>query len=89
MFDNVKKNLFKKMVFQMVIQLSAQIFFKDYQLSVNKDKRLSGTWTLEQYEGQYKSAMYANSESTNQIGNRDKKFDTSILDNVTRESVEA
>ena len=25
--------------------------FKDYKLSVSKDKRLSGTWTLEQYEG--------------------------------------
>ena len=33
--------------------------FKDYQLSVSKDKRLSGTWTLEQYEGQYRAAMYA------------------------------
>ena len=28
-------------------------------LSVSKDKRLSGTWTLEQYEGQYRAAMYA------------------------------
>ena len=25
----------------------------------DKDKRLSGTWTLEQYKGQYRSAMYA------------------------------
>ena len=28
-------------------------------LSVSKDKRLSGTWTLEQYEGQYRATMYA------------------------------
>ena len=63
--------------------------FKDYQLSVNKDKRLSGTWTLEQYEGQYRSAMYAAVKAANPNWKPGQKFDTSILDNVTRESVEA
>ena len=63
--------------------------FKDYQLSVNKDKRLSGTWTLEQYEGQYRSAMYAAVKAANPNWKPGQKFDTSILDNVTRELVEA
>lgn len=63
--------------------------FKDYQLSVNKDKRLSGTWTLEQYEGQYRSAMYAAVKAANPNWKPGQKFDTSILDNVTRESAEA
>ena len=63
--------------------------FKDYQLSVSKDKRLSGTWTLEQYEGQYRAAMYAAVKSANPNWKPGQAFDTGILDNVTRESVEA
>ena len=63
--------------------------FKDYQLSVSKDKRLSGTWTLEQYEGQYRAAMYAAVKSANPNWKPGQKFDSSILDNVTRESVES
>ena len=63
--------------------------FKDYQLSVSKDKRLSGTWTLEQYEGQHRAAMYAAVKSANPNWKPGQAFDASILDNVTRESVEA
>ena len=55
----------------------------------DKDKRLSGTWTLEQYEGQYRAAMYAAVKSANPNWKPGQAFDASILDNVTRESVEA
>mgnify|MGYP000193489253 CR=1 FL=1 len=91
MFDNVKKEFIQRKVvcFKWLIQLSVQYNFKDYQLSVNKDKRLSGTWTLEQYEGQYRSAMYAAVKAANPNWKPGQKFDTSILDNVTKESVEA
>lgn len=58
-------------------------------MSVSKDKRLSGTWTLEQYEGQYRAAMYAAVKSANPNWKPGQAFDTGILDNVTRESVEA
>ena len=51
--------------------------------------RLSGTWTLEQYEGQYRSAMYAAVKSANPNWKPGQAFDTGILDNFTRESVEA
>ena len=78
MFDNVKKEFIQE-----------NGIFKDYQLSVSKDKRLSGTWTLEQYEGQYRAAMYAAVKSANPNWKPGQKFDTSILDNVTRESVES
>ena len=50
---------------------------------------ISGTWTLEQYEGQYRAAMYAAVKSANPNWKPGQKFDTSILDNVTRESVES
>ena len=46
-------------------------------------------WTLEQYEGQYRSAMYAAVKAANPNWKPGQKFDTSILDNVTRELVEA
>ena len=46
-------------------------------------------WTLEQYEGQYRAAMYAAVKSANPNWKPGQKFDTSILDNVTRESVES
>ena len=46
-------------------------------------------WTLEQYEGQYRAAMYAAVKSANPNWKPGQKFDTSILDNVKRESVES
>ena len=70
-------------------RVSSKKTMEYYQLSVNKDKRLSGTWTLEQYEGQYRSAMYAAVKAANPNWKPGQKFDTSILDNVTKESVEA
>ena len=59
MFDNVKKEFIKENGVSNGDTTKRSDIFKDYQLSVNKDKRLSGTWTLEQYKGQYRSAMYA------------------------------
>ena len=42
-----------------------------------------------QYEGKYRSAMYAAVKSANPNWKPGQAFDASILDNVTRESVEA
>ena len=53
MFDNVKKEFIQENGLSNGDTTKRSDIFKDYQLSVNKDKRLSGTWTLEQYEGQY------------------------------------
>ena len=89
MFDNVKKEFIQENGVSNGDTTKRSDIFKDYQLSVNKDKRLSGTWTLEQYEGQYRSAMYAAVKAANPNWKPGQKFDTSILDNVTRESVEA
>ena len=62
MFDNVKREFIKENGISNGDTTKRSDIFKDYQLSVSKDKRLSGTWTLEQYEGQYRVAMYAKSE---------------------------
>ena len=89
MFDNVKQEFIQENGVSNGDTTKRSEIFKDYQLSVKKDQRLSGTWTLEQYEGQYRSAMYAAVKAANPNWNPGQKFDTSVLDNVTRESVEA
>ena len=48
MFDNVKKEFIQENGVSNGDTTKRSDIFKDYQLSVNKDKRLSGTWTLEQ-----------------------------------------
>lgn len=89
MFDNVKREFIQENGLSNGDTTKRSDIFKDYQLSVSKDKRLSGTWTLEQYEGQYRAAMYAAVKSANPNWKPGQKFDTSILDNVSRESVES
>lgn len=89
MFDNVKREFIQEKGLSNGDTTKRSDIFKDYQLSVSKDKRLSGTWTLEQYEGQYRAAMYAAVKSANPNWKPGQAFDTGILDNVTRESVEA
>ena len=46
-------------------------------------------WTLQQYEGKYRSAMYAAVKAANPDWEPGQPFDSSILDSVTRESVES
>ena len=65
MFDNVKREFIQEKGLSNGDTTKRSDIFKDYQLSVSKDKRLSGTWTLEQYEGQYRAAMYAAVKSAN------------------------
>ena len=76
MFDNVKKEFIQENGLSNGDTTKRSDIFKDYQLSVSKDKRLSGTWTLEQYEGQYRAAMYAAVKSANPNWKPGQKFDT-------------
>ena len=63
--------------------------FRAYQLSIKEDDRLKGTWSLQQYEKQYSSALAAAVKAANPNWKKGNPFDASILDNVTRESVES
>ena len=63
--------------------------FRAYQLSIKEDDRLKGTWSLQQYEKQYSSALAAAVKAANPNWKNGDPFDASILDNVTRESVES
>lgn len=62
--------------------------FTRYQLSVNKSDRLSGTWTLGQYERMYTKAFYGAVREANPNWQLGQPFDTSIVRNITREDVE-
>lgn len=62
--------------------------FTRYQLSVPKDERLEGTWTLEQYERMYRKAFseaVRESDPTWELG---KPFNTAVVRSITREDVE-
>lgn len=62
--------------------------FTRYQLSVKKSDRLTGTWTLEQYERCYNRAFYSIVKEANPDWQPGQKFDSSILNGITREEVE-
>jgi len=62
--------------------------FREFQLSIPKEDRLKGTCTLGQYEKAYLRAFYDALKSTDPNWKLRKSFDKSILDNVTRESVD-
>lgn len=63
--------------------------FTEYQLSIDIDDRLKGTWTLQQYEQAYTKTLYNAVKAANPNWELGQSFDTSILNSVTRESVEA
>lgn len=63
--------------------------FRAYQLSIKEDDRLKGTWSLQQYEKQYTAALAAAVRAANPNWKNGDPFDASILDSVTRESVES
>ena len=63
--------------------------FRAYQLSTKENDRLKGTWSLEQYERQYRLAFSAAVRAANPNWKNGDSFDASILDSITRESVES
>ncbi len=62
--------------------------FTRYQLSVDKEDRLKGTWTLGQYEKQYTIAFYRAVKAANPEWELGMPFDRKILDSVSREDID-
>jgi len=89
MFDNVKREFIQENGIANGDTTKRSQVFREYQLSVKKEDRAKGTWTLQQYEGKYCSAMYAAVKEANPKWQPGQPFDPSILDSVTRESVES
>ena len=89
MFDNVKREFIQENGISNGDTTKRSKIFREYQLSVKKEDRAKGTWTLQQYEGKYRSAMYAAVKAVNPNWQPGQPFDSSILDSVTRELVES
>jgi len=62
--------------------------YREYQLSIAKEDRLKGIWSMQQYESKYRKAMYDAVRASNPSWKPGQSFDTSVLDSITRESVE-
>ncbi len=62
--------------------------FRAFQLSIKKEDRLKGTWTLEQYERQYNKAFYEAVKAADPSWKPGKRLPAGVLDGITRESID-
>ncbi len=62
--------------------------FRAFQLSIKKEDRLKGTWTLEQYERQYNKAFYEAVKAADPSWKPGKQIPAGVLDGITRESID-
>ena len=63
--------------------------YRAFQLSIKKEDRLKGTWTLGQYERAYNQAFYDAVKAADPDWEICKPFNRSVLDSVTREAVDS
>ena len=89
MFDECKRHFLQENGVAKGDTTKRSEVFRAYQLSIKEDDRLKGTWSLQQYEKQYTSALAAAVKAANPNWKNGDSFDASILDSVTRESVES
>lgn len=89
MFDMVKEEFIRENGVANGDTTRRSEVFKEYQLSIKKEDRLKGTWSLEQYEQQYRSALAAAVKAANPNWKNGQPFDASVLDGITRESIES
>ena len=88
-FDLVKKEFIRENGVANGDTTNRSSVYREYQLSIKKEDRLKGSWSLEQYEQKYRSALATAVKAANQNWKNGDSFDPSILDSVTRESVES
>ncbi|NDO47187.1 DUF3879 family protein [Clostridium sp. MD294] len=88
MFDNVKREFIKENGISNGNTTKRSEVFRKFQLSIPKEDRLKGTWTLQQYEGNYRSALYHAVKAADPNWEAGQPFDPAILDNITREDIE-
>lgn len=89
MFDMVKKEFIRENGIANGDTTNRSSVYREYQLSIPKGDRLKGTWSLGKYESKYNKAMYDAVRAAIPGWKPGQYFDSHILDNVTRESVES
>ncbi len=89
MFDETKRHFLKENGVANGDTTKRTEVFTRYQKSIKKSDRLSGTWTLGQYERMYEKAFYEAVKEADPSWQLGKPFDQSIVRNITREDVES
>ncbi len=88
MFDNCKREFIAEYGVANGDTTKRSDVYRAFQLSIKKEDRLKGTWTLGQYERAYNQAFYDAVKAADPDWEIGKPFDRSVLDSVTRESVD-
>lgn len=89
MFDMVKREFIQEQGIANGDTTQRSEVYAAYQKSIPKADRLTATWTLGQYERQYNQAMVEAVRASNPTWEPGQYFDPSVLQGITRESVEA
>lgn len=89
MFDEVKRHFIEENGNLNGRTTKRSEVFQAYQRSVPVEDRLKGTWTLSQYERQYRQAMIQAVKEADPTWDFGKPFSRKVLDSVTREKVDS
>lgn len=89
MFDETKRHFIKEYGVANGDTTKRSEIFQGYQRSTDIENRLQGTWTLGQYEKAYRRAFYNAVKAENPDWELGKPFNLSILNNISREDIEA
>lgn len=88
MFDEVKRHFMQENGVANGDTTRRSEIFKAYQLSVPVEDRLKGTWTLGQYEKNYRPAFYNACKAADPTWELGKDIPRGALDSVSREAVD-
>lgn len=88
MFDETKRHFLQENGIVNGDTTKRSEVFRNYQLSVKKEDRLKGSWTLGQYERAYRQAFYEAAKSADPTWKAGKPISPGALDGITRESVD-
>ncbi len=88
MFENAKREFLEENGIANGDTTKRSDVFYHYQKSVQKQDRLKGTWTLEQYERQYNKAFYNAAKAADPTWKPGKEIKTGALDGITREEID-
>ena len=88
MFDETKRHFLQEYGVGNGNTTKRSEVFREFQLSIPKEDRLKGTWTLGQYERAYRQAFYDAVKAADPNWELGQPFSKKVLDSVTRESVD-
>lgn len=88
MFDNCKREFLAENGIANGDTTKRSDVFREFQLSIPKEDRLKGTWTLGEYERQYNKAFYDAARAADPSWKPGKPIPPGALDGITRESID-